>query len=321
MSIGSKVARWTSGIAALLVAGTAFAQAADGVTAPFLGGFLKETRVVYPLQVGEWQAQGEHLYEQQALGASVRYVDGTRKDRWIDLYFYPAGALPPGRLERDVEGTLEEIRSSAGRAGGYSEVEIAAVEPLSITLGKGKGRRVVEASSVAMRLVRDGKAYSSAMVMLATHLYYVKARFSAEESAYSRRQVQNELDRFVAAVLGKSTIRSNGGCWMPLPIVRKDALERNAAGQLATSEKDGTLLAVAYADRVEALDAQSAEAAALQSLSMPLLGRSFEGCGPPEDMNPAVPAGMRELRLEYTAPDGEGRNPSIPMRPADTDLS
>ena len=321
MSIVSKVALCTLGIAVLLVPGAAFAQAAGGSSAPFLGGFLKETRVVYPLQVGDWQAQGEHLYEQQELGASVRYVDGTRKDRWIDLYFYPAGALPEGRLERDVDTTLEEIRSSAGRPGGYSEVEIGAFEPLSITLGKGKGKHVVEASSAAMRLVRDGKAYSSAMVMLAMQLYYVKARFSAEESAYSRRQVQKELDRFVAAVIEKSMIRSTGGCWMPLPILRKDVLERGSAGQLATSEKDGALLAVAYADRIEAIDAQSPHATALQLLSMQLLGRSFEGCGPPEDMNPAVPAGMRELRLEYTAPDGDGRNPSIPIRPADTDLS
>jgi hypothetical protein len=68
-------------------AAIADSPAPEDVRTPFLGGFLKETRVLYPLRIGDWEAQGEHLYEQQELGASVRYVHQGDKDRWIDLYF------------------------------------------------------------------------------------------------------------------------------------------------------------------------------------------------------------------------------------------
>ena len=63
----------------LLLASIGGAVAADAVTReqadaapPFLGGFLKETRILYPLRHDGWEAQGEHLYDVQALGASVR---------------------------------------------------------------------------------------------------------------------------------------------------------------------------------------------------------------------------------------------------------
>lgn len=303
------------------VAGVAGEVAEEAVGAPFLGGFLKETRVVYPLRVGDWEAKDEHLYEQQALGASVRYADGTHKDRWIDLYFYPAGVLPASRLEVDIAGTLEGIRSSIDRPGGYSEIDIAPVQPLTLTLRSGKQKRRIAAGSTSMRLVREGKAYSSAMVMLVLDLYYVKARFSAEASVLSPRETQKQLDRFVAAVVQGSTIQSSGGCWMPPPIVQKDSLVRDAPGQLATTDKEKVLSAVAYADRTEALEAASPEAKVMQFLSMSLSGRYIEGCGPPEDMNPAVPDGMREIRLEYSAPADGGRNPPIRLRPANKAVS
>lgn len=314
-------------LAALLLATVAPTHAQAGAArderkdAPFLGGFLKETRVVYPLRVGEWEARGEHLYEEQELGASVRYADGTHKDRWIDLYFYPAGVLPKSRLEQDIEGTLEGIRSTMGRPGGYSEIDVAPVKTLNIALGSGKEKRVIESGSTSMRLVREGKAYSSAMVMLVLDLYYVKARFSAEESVLSRRQVQKQLDRFVTDVVRASTIRSTGDCWMPPPIVQKATLVRDAPGQLVATEKEGELSAVAYADRVEALDASSPEAVVMQFMSMPLSGRYLPGCGAPEDMNSTVPADMRELRLEFNAPAEGGRNQSTPLRTRRTGVS
>ncbi len=324
MTILRTATMWLS--VALLLATLATAHAQD--TAPaaseqssFLGGFLKETRVVYPLRVGRWEAKGEHLYEAQELGASVRYADGAHRDRWIDLYFYPAGALPESRLAGDIEGTLEGIRTTVGRPGGYSEIDIAPVTMRRFNVGTGKQKRSVQAGSTSMRLLREDKAYSSAMVMLVVDLYYVKARFSAEESVLSRRQVQKQLDKFTTEVVRAMTIRSTGDCWMPPPIVQKDTLLRDAPGQLIKTEKEGALSAVAYADRVEALDATSPEAVVMQFLSMPLSGRHFPGCQAPEDMNPAVPAGMRELRLEFNAPAEGGRNQSTPLRMRRTEFS
>ena len=98
------------GLALLALASLAPAAAGDGeASAPFLGGFLKETRIVYPLQVGEWEAVGERLYDAAELGASVRYRSGTDLDRWIDVYFYPVGVVPDSYLRQAAQASLQEL--------------------------------------------------------------------------------------------------------------------------------------------------------------------------------------------------------------------
>ncbi|MET0814060.1 MAG: hypothetical protein ABWX88_02600, partial [Pseudoxanthomonas sp.] len=286
----------------------------SGRETAFLGGFLKETRVIYPLRIGQWEAQGEHLYQEQELGASVRYIHHKEKDRWIDLYFYPAGVLTEAQFATVVDGTLEGIGLSSGQAGGYSEVDIGEPVRMALTTGGGKERREVAAYSSSMRLVRDGKTYHSAMVMLVDQLYFFKGRFSAEEKSLSRPATLKQLEGFMESVLRETTVRSAGDCWMQPPIVQKAALLADAPGQLASNSKDGVLSAVAYADRVEALDAQSPEAIVMQFLSMHLSGRAVSGCGPVEDINQPVPEGKREIRLEFRAPSTEGDPQSSPLR-------
>ena len=319
------------GVLAMLLAGAPMAGAQTPITpvaedagprTPFLGGFLKETRVVYPLRIGKWEAQGEHRYEQQELGASVRYMHAEQQDRWMDLYFYPAGVLPESRFARDVDSTLEEIRLSMGSGGRYSEVDIAASVPITFQAGTGKHKRKIAARSASMRLVREGTVYHSAMVMLVLDMYYVKGRFSAEEKTLSRRDTQKQLEKFMAAVVRKSDVRSTGDCWMPPPIVQKAVLVADAPGELANIGREGALSVVAYTDRIEALDPQSPEARAMQFLSMPMSGRLFEGCVPAESINPEVPAGMREMRLEFMLPSDEGGNPSVvPLKQGSTGVS
>lgn len=287
------------------------------VQTPFLGGFLKETRVIYPLRIGDWQAQGEHLYEQQELGASVRYVHGLQKDRWMDLYFYPAGILTNEQLGEAMESTLEGLRLSAG----YSAADIDPIAPVVFTQGSGAQKQKITAYSTSMRLMREGQTYHSAMVMLVSDLYFIKGRFSVEEKSLSRRGTQKQLEKFMAAVVRESTLRSTGDCWMPPPIVEKAALVKDAPGQLAATDKDGVLSTVAYADRIEALDAKSSEAIVMQFLSMPMSGRLVPGCGPAEDMNPEVPEDMREIRLEFGAPSGDKGNQSVPLRTRATGVS
>jgi hypothetical protein len=284
---------------------------------PFLGGFLKETRVIYPLRVADWQAQGEHLYEQQELGASVRYLHDRDKDRWMDLYFYPAGVLTNEQLAATMESTLEGLRLAAG----YSDADIDPIAAIVFTQGSGAQKRKLTAYSSSMRLVREGQTYHSAMVMLVSDLYFIKGRFSVEEKSLSRRATEKQLKKFVAAVVRDSTLRSTGDCWTPPPIVEKAVLTEGAPGQSASTRKDGTLSAVAYADRIEALDARSSEAIVMQFLSMSMTGRLIPGCGPAEDMNLEVPKGMREIRLEFGAPSGEKGNQSVPLRTRATGVS
>ena len=242
--------------------------------------------------------QAEHLYEQQELGASVRYTHNLQKDRWMDLYFYPAGILSNERLVEVMESTLEGMRLSAG----YSDADIDPIKPVVFTQGSGAQKQKITAYTTSMRLVREGQTYHSAMVMLVSDLYFIKGRFSVEEKSLSRQETQKQLEKFVAAVVRESTLHSTGGCWAPPPIVQKAVLTEGAPGQLASTSKDGTLSAIAYADRIEVLDAQSSEAVVMQFLSMPMTGRLVPGCGPIEDMNPEVPKGMREIRLEFGVP-------------------
>ena len=92
------------GLATLFASAPAAAAAADTqAERPFLGGFLQESRILYPLTIGPWVARDEHLYEQAEAGASVRYQHGDLRDRWIDVYFYPAGVVPD---ERDTSASL-----------------------------------------------------------------------------------------------------------------------------------------------------------------------------------------------------------------------
>lgn len=284
---------------------------------PFLGGFLKETRVIYPLRIGDWQAQGEHLYEQQELGASVRYMHNLQKDRWMDLYFYPAGILSDEQLVEAMENTLEGMRLSAG----YSAADIDPVKPVVFIQGSGAQKQKITAYTTSMRLVREGQTYHSAMVMLVSDLYFIKGRFSVEEKSLSRRGTQKQLEKFMAAAVRESTLHSTGDCWSPPPLVEKAVLTEGAPGQLASTSKDGTLSAVAYADRIEVLDAKSSEAAVMQFLSLPIIGRLVPGCGPAEDMNPEVPKGMREIRLEFGVPSGDKGNQSVPLRTRATGVS
>lgn len=283
----------------------------------FLGGFLKETRVIYPLRIGDWQAQGEHLYEQQELGASVRYMHKLQKDRWVDLYFYPAGILSNEQLLEAMENTLQGMRLSAG----YSATDVDPVKPVEFTQGSGAQKQKITAYTTSMRLVREGQTYHSAMVMLVSDLYFIKGRFSVEEKSLSRRETQKQLEKFMAAVVRESALHSTGDCWSPPPVVEKAVLTEGAPGQLASSSNDGVLSAVAYADRIEALDAKSPQAMLMQFLALPIIGRLVPGCGPAEDMNPVVPKGMREIRLEFGAPSGDKGNQSVPLQTRATGVS
>lgn len=281
---------------------------------PFLGGFLTETRILYPLTLDGWEAIGEHRFEEAELGASVRYRKPSREDRWLDVYFYPAGVLPPDRLRRDVEQTVTEIGGLAGRKGGYERVEMGTLRPFTITLGKGKEQRGVEGYSISMRLQREGKAYHSAMVMLVNDMYYIKTRMTVDEDQARQERVRALLEQSTLELVRALRVSNTGTCWNPAPI-RKAGASLDAGGPdvVASADKDGVMSVVAYADRIEALEPQSPQARVLQLLAGTITGRIAPGCVAPEDMNPAVPEDMRELRFEYNAPreESDGKAPRL----------
>jgi hypothetical protein len=216
----SQLRQWmrTIAIALLLLvcASPAMAQDDKAPAPPFLGGFLKETRIVYPLRIGDWEAQGEHLYDQPELGASVRYRHRGHANRWIDLYFYPAGVLSPERLQADTQRLLDELRAALGQPDYYSEGDFDAPRPFTIALAQddheSDNNSTIQARSAGMRLSREGSAYHSALVLLVRDLYYVKGRYSVEADALSRDETRAQLEAFMTEAVRATRITSSGDC-------------------------------------------------------------------------------------------------------------
>lgn len=272
---------------------------------PFLGGFLQETRVIYPVRHDGWEARGEHLYDEQALGASVRFSHKQHPNRWIDIYFYPAGMLDASQFEMSLQRELEALESAV-QPGGYSEMEIGSPRSFSYRpLGAGQQKAdKAKGRSVGLHAVRDGLRLNSAMTLQLEHLYYIKGRMSVADDDLSRRATRRRLEDFVRTLAERLTIVSSGDCWMPMPI---EPLPADAKSQphLATLGSDGKDEVVVTRDRVLAAYPESAQALVGMMLGMSMTDRLVPGCQPMEDLNHPVDEGMRELRLEYHAPADE----------------
>lgn len=299
-------------LALVPLAAFAAGDATDGDGAPpvpFLGGFLQETRIVYPLQVGGWEARGEHLYDTAELGASVRYQSGDHMDRWIDIYFYPVGVAPPSHLDEAAQRTMEEIGMGVGMPGGYLDADFGAVRAFDIQ--PGGDADPLPARSADMHLQREEGGYHSAMVLLIDRMYYVKGRHSVDASLQGRAEVRKALEGFVAELVRDTYIGSTGKCWSPAVIealpagARAPADARMSAG---SEDSDGAWL---VGNRVLAHEPEGKSAQALALLAMVMDGRLYPGCIGPDPHNPEVTEGRREIRFEYRAPaparSGHGR--------------
>ncbi len=236
---------------------------------PLLGGYIRETRVIYPLRVGDWQAQGEHLFDQQEFGVSVRYQHAREKERWLDVFFYAAGVVSEPQLDAAAAENREGILASAGDAVRAESTPLLAVSlPLATAPGQRTG--ALSARSASLRVRREGKTYSSAMLLLVKDLYYVKGRYSAPAAALSPQEAQRQLEDLIAEIMRRSRLLSTGDCWT-------SATEMEAEAP--------------------------------------------PGCFPAEDMNPAVPAEMREIRLEYGVPPRDSDPRTVPLTTRTRELS
>ena len=268
-------------------------RAADG---PFLGGFLRETRIVYPLRIGEWDAVGEQRYDAPEAGVSVRYQAGGDTSRWVDVYFYPVGVVPRSQLERAARGVVADVAAAVG-PGGHLEVDSGPVRAFRVARRQGDPDPL-PARSADMRLVREEGAYNSAMALVIDRLYYVKARHSVEEARMERAGVREALEAFVGELVGRTYIGSTGSCWSPVPVeMLPPGAPAPVDARLALEgEGDGAWLADG---RVFARDPEGRAARALALLGMGMEGRLYPGWVGAEPHNPDVPEGNRELRLEY----------------------
>lgn len=292
---------WKAACAAIVALSAAgWAAAAER---PFLGGFITESHVLYPLRVGDWEAQGEHRYEDPAYGVSVRYRDGRLADRWLDLYFYPAGKLDDARLREVVEDARREMLALAGRADAYEAVEAGAPEHFELRTGEDGRQPALPVYLVPLRMTAKGRSYTSVLALLVQDMYFVKLRYSAPAEEAGARQMRAQARDFLQALVRRSRTVSTGACWDPLPVVVRDALDAHAEGALMNSTLDGRVIAVAFADRVEVREGDSLAGELMRRLASLHTGRIADpSCVAPEDVNVQVGEGMREIRMEYRAP-------------------
>jgi len=167
------------------------------------------SKIVYPLAVGAWEAVGEHLFEEQEYGVAVRYAHGTDRDRWIDVYFYPAGVLSGAQFDEAARLEADLIRQAHDEVGNAFDIG-----PLD-RLESGPADAGASAYGVAVDLEYDvdGIAYNSAMVLLLHDLYFVKARYSVERRTLTRRQTRDAVEAFIVQLREQLTIASVGAGW------------------------------------------------------------------------------------------------------------
>lgn len=301
---------------------TAFACAAvaraDAGARPFLGAYLQETRVVYPLEVGPWVAVDEQRYDQPELGVSVRYRQAEREDRWMDLYFYPAGTMFDPGFVRAFDHEVRQVEASRTQAGHAVETVTSPrtfdapgeYDPLL-------GEMAVRPRSTAFTFADGDRRYHSTLTMTVRGLYFMKVRFSMQAEVADLDAVRAEGEAFLSGFARTVRIHNTGDCWRTLDVRDIPADGVKPQGILA-SANDGTedevwVMEDAILARPALLGDEARRQAPLalaRDLHAALRGR----CQSPESMDVEVPAGMREIRIEYRTPGKPAAQPS-PRRP------
>lgn len=241
------------------------AEAAKPSSPPFLGGFLRESHVVYPLKLDGWEMAGEQRYDSQVAGASVRFQHAKDKSGWIDVFFYPVGVLSEAEIAKMAGTERQNLLDAWGKAMPNPQ-DMPGLTGFKLPVGEGgPSAQATRADGIAAYAVdfaytRDGKALNSAMVFAVDRMYAIKFRYSTEAAKISRVQTRQDLERFARQLLPRLEITSTGGCW-------------------------------SYSKKSLAKGSQDTPAP------------QYPGCAGAEPMHPDVKEGMRELRFEYRATD------------------
>jgi hypothetical protein len=313
-----KVAKPGLGVLLVLILALAGTAAAETQQPPLLGDYITDSRALYPLRVGDWEAVGEKRYEQQELGVSVRYQDTRKPDRWMDLYLYPAGVMFDPAFERVFDQSVDEIVQIA-RERGAGDVRLgdARTLPSQPVAGEGMlGDLAVKARSFAMEIPMREKRYRSVLAMTVRDLYFIKIRYSVEADTASDEDVQGQAEALLAGFAKEVRVLNTGRCRQilqvsPLPVggVRPEAV--------MASTNDGREDEMWIADDTvylrPAVIAREQDMARLRSEAQSIRDVLRGRCVSPEMMEIAVPDGMREIRFEYRLPPerSDGTTPRL----------
>lgn len=310
------MARWLCAAALAMVGPVAAEGSAEAPEPPLLGDYITDSRALYPLRVGDWEAMGEKRYERQELGVSVRYQDTRKPDRWMDLYLYPAGVMFDPAFERVFQYSIDEIVQIArDRNAGDVRLAHARTFATAPVAGEGMlGELAVKARSFAMEVPMRDKRYLSVLAMTVRDLYFIKVRYSVEAGSVSDEDVQQQAESFLAGFAEDIRVLNTGSCRqelqvrpMPVGSARPDtvlASTNEGQGDEMWIADDAVYLRPAIIGNAATADRLKAEA---QSIRNALRGR----CVSPEAMEILVPDGMREIRFEYRLPAG-GSDGTVP---------
>ncbi|MET0329023.1 MAG: hypothetical protein ABW163_09685 [Luteimonas sp.] len=276
------------------------AQAQDG---PFLGGFIRETRIVYPLEIDGWRAQDEKRYDQAELGVSVRYAREDPAAGWLDIYVYPMGEVGVQALDAHMAQTIEELQGIAGETHGrtirFGDVRGERIALPNVSADSADG----EVRSTNGRMTSADAAYHTAMSIGLKQYHFIKVRYSVPEAASTREKVAVAVERLVGAFMQHSRIGSTGRCGAPLPVLIVDtgtALPEH--GRLVASRDDVSRAVLTSDFRVAAYDPSEPEVELLRELGKVQRDEIYPGCAGETPLEPDVPDGHREIRIEYRAP-------------------
>ncbi|HBK46069.1 MAG TPA: hypothetical protein DDZ67_06455, partial [Xanthomonadaceae bacterium] len=175
--------------------------------------------MVYPLALGEWEAVGEHRYDEARWGVSVRYQQRADPERWLDVYFYPAGVLGPDALRAAAQAEVDGIASLGGRADGYAGVDAGRLR--AFKLAQGEDQPALPAWMATIGIEKNGQRYRSVFALLVDDMYFVKLRYTQPEQDGVRRRIADEARALLQQLVARLRIRSSGGCWDPPPIVAR----------------------------------------------------------------------------------------------------
>ncbi len=230
------------GTAALVAAALLAAAGMAGAVgrSAFLGDYLRQSRIVYPQQVGEWASRGEHRYETAALGVSVRYENPRLPGARLDLYAFPGGALLEPAFAEAVTRTVQELETVA-RTRDPDLFEpgdmraFAVDDPVAAYLGEHTPRP----RSYALQAGVDGHVEQSAMAIALREMYFVKVRLSLPGDASRREQVRTLAEDFLRAALVRLRIVNTGACFHPLQVVALP-VDRVRPDDILASAGEGT---------------------------------------------------------------------------------
>jgi hypothetical protein len=222
-------------------------DAADADSCALPDGALRESHISYPLEVDGWHAASEHRFEDQAHGVCIRFTHGEDIDRWIDLYFYPAGALSPTQFAAAAREEADLIRQAHLQAG-HAAFDMGPLQPFVFAPADADSR-LLPGQALDLVYAADGATYSSAMTLLLDRMHFIKARFSIREDRLARRDTREQLQAFTAclqrrvrivAIDSRHAAASRASAALPSapvpkPGMREIRLDYGAAGGIAAS--------------------------------------------------------------------------------------